>query len=211
MSIGSVSSYGDIQQGSWQVKPRVSEQEETEKKVVPAKEEKTDKKEADKKKSEGEKTSGELWRRGKSKQEQHEIEQQIKEYKQIDARVKTHEQAHKSVGGQYAGSINYEKTTAPDGKQYVVGGDVSIDVSAESTPRKTITKMQIVQRAALAPADPSGQDRSVASSANAREAQARSQLAKELQDKSKPKKVFKDDKAREQEVGVGEKLHLSPR
>ncbi len=134
---------------------------------------------------------GEPWRRGKSAEEQNKIERQITELKNGEARVKTHEQAHKATGGQYAGGISYEKSTGPDGKQYIVGGEVPIDISEENTPQKTINKMQIVRRAALAPADPSSQDRSVAASASAKEASARAELAKEVSGVSKSGKADK--------------------
>ena len=55
----------------------------------------------------------------------------------------------------------------------------SPSLSPENTPEATIRKMQIVKRAALAPKDPSGQDRSVAAQATQAEAQARIELQKE--------------------------------
>ena len=47
-------------------------------------------------------------------------------------------------------------------KRYAIGGEVQIDTSKEKTPQETIRKMQIVIRAALAPAEPSSQDLKVA-------------------------------------------------
>ena len=83
-----------------------------------------------------------------------------------DAEVKAHERAHKAVGGQYAGSISYDYQQGPNGKRYAVGGEVSIDVSPVSgDPEKTIEKMNVIKAAALAPADPSSQDRRVAAQA----------------------------------------------
>jgi hypothetical protein len=90
-----------------------------------------------------------------------------------------HEQAHSAVGGQYAGAPSYEYESGPDGKRYAVGGEVSMDVSAEKTPADTIRKMQQVKAAALAPAEPSGQDYKVAADATQKEQSARSELAKE--------------------------------
>ncbi len=72
---------------------------------------------------------------------------------------------------------SYQYTTGPDGKRYAVAGEVTIDSFVVSdTPQATITKMQQVRRAALAPAEPSAQDRSVATSASQKEAQARQEL-----------------------------------
>jgi DNA anti-recombination protein RmuC len=52
----------------------------------------------------------------------------------------------------------------PDGKRYAVGGEVSIDVSKiPGDPQATLDKADQVRRAALAPAEPSAQDRRVAS------------------------------------------------
>ena len=124
-------------------------------------------------------SSSEHWRRGKSDAEQKSIEKELQEYAAIEKKVIAHEQAHKAAGGQYTGAINYDKTQAPDGKQYIVGGDVSIDISEENTPEKTITKMQVVKSAAMAPADPSPQDRQVASTATQIEMSARQELSEQ--------------------------------
>jgi hypothetical protein len=86
-----------------------------------------------------------------------------------------------AAGGQYVrGGPTYQYQTGPDGKQYAVGGEVSIDTSAVSgDPEASIAKAQTVRRAALAPADPSGADRSVAGAASQMETQARQELMKE--------------------------------
>jgi len=102
----------------------------------------------------------------------------IAELATIDRRVRAHEAAHIAAGGQYVtGSASFEYQMGPDGKRYAVGGEVSIDTSPEKEPEATIAKMQVVQRAALAPADPSAQDRSVAASAVQKEMEARMELA----------------------------------
>ena len=53
---------------------------------------------------------------------------------------------------------------------------MQIDTSKESDPEVTIRKAQQIYRAALAPAEPSSQDRSVASQAKKMEMEARSEL-----------------------------------
>ena len=96
----------------------------------------------------------------------------------IDMKVKAHELAHSTTGGQYAGAPHYQFVIGPDGKLYAVAGEVPIDVSPEDTPEKTIRKMQQVIAAALAPADPSPQDIQVASIAAKILAEATSELSK---------------------------------
>ncbi|MEI6557185.1 MAG: putative metalloprotease CJM1_0395 family protein [Rhodospirillaceae bacterium] len=90
-----------------------------------------------------------------------------------DADVKAHEQAHRSAGGQYTGAPTYTYQKGPDGANYAIGGEVSIDTSPVTRdPAATVAKEEQVQRAALAPADPSGQDVKVAAEAAAAIAQA---------------------------------------
>jgi len=103
----------------------------------------------------------------------------VDELKRRDQEVRAHEQAHLSAGaGIVSGGANYQYQQGPDGKIYAVGGEVKIDVSTEKDPQATIRKMQQVRKAALAPAQPSSTDRSVAAQASQAEAQARMELAK---------------------------------
>ncbi|MHA6495084.1 putative metalloprotease CJM1_0395 family protein [Pseudomonas borbori] len=96
----------------------------------------------------------------------------------LDQEVRTHEQAHAAVGGRYAGAPSYTYATGPDGKRYAVGGEVSIDSGAiPGNPEATLRKMEVVLRAALAPAEPSAQDLQVAAQAQAQMVQSRADLA----------------------------------
>ncbi len=107
-------------------------------------------------------------------------QEQVNRLRARDAEVAAHENAHVAAAGPYArGGANYSYQTGPDGKRYRVGGHVNIDISEERDPRATIQKAQVIYRAALAPAEPSNQDRSVASAAKQMEARAREQLANE--------------------------------
>jgi hypothetical protein len=118
---------------------------------------------------------------------QHRQEQQqqqdldiIRQLSQRDDVVRAHEQAHSSVGGQYAGAAQYSYQRGPDGVNYAVGGEVPIDVGTiNGNPQATLAKMQIVQRAALAPAEPSSQDRRVAALASQQASQARAEIISE--------------------------------
>jgi hypothetical protein len=110
-------------------------------------------------------------------QQQQAEQQQLTELKQRDAEVRAHEQAHASLGGQYASSPRYEYERGPDGRRYAVGGEVSIDISEASTPEETIRKAQQVKAAALAPAEPSAQDLRVATEATQIALEARTEIA----------------------------------
>jgi hypothetical protein len=111
-----------------------------------------------------------------------EDQQEVDKLKARDREVRTHEQAHVAAGGQHIrGGIQYDFQRGPDGRNYAVGGHVNIDVSEEKTPEATVTKMQQVKRAALAPAEPSGADRAVAAAASQKEQAARSEIAEEQQ------------------------------
>lgn len=104
----------------------------------------------------------------------------VEKLKARDLEVRSHEQAHMAAGGSLVrGGAHYEYQRGPDGGIYAVGGEVKIDTSEEKTPAKTVQKMQRVQAAALAPAEPSGQDRAVAAAAAKKAQAARMEMARE--------------------------------
>ena len=105
---------------------------------------------------------------------------QVAKLKQQDAEVKAHEAAHLgAAGGLARGGASYEYQKGPDGQNYAVGGEVSIDSSpVHGNPEATISKAQQIRSAALAPANPSSQDYKVAAKASQIEAEARQELAK---------------------------------
>jgi hypothetical protein len=118
----------------------------------------------------GKKTSG------NSKELTDSEQREIDNLKKIDSKTRSHEAAHIAAGGGLVrGGANYSYQKGPDGKSYAVGGEVQIDISPEEDPDDTIQKMNRVRSAAMAPADPSGQDRQVASKAAQIQAQARSE------------------------------------
>jgi len=104
------------------------------------------------------------------------IAREVIRYQQADRSVRSHEAAYTAAGGAFAGSASFVYTRGPDGNMYVTGGEVSIHAPAGKTPEETIRNMEIVERAALAPADPSPQDLSTASAALMIAARARAQL-----------------------------------
>jgi hypothetical protein len=105
--------------------------------------------------------------------------------KRRDLEVRTHEQAHISAGGSLVrGGASFGYATGPDGRLYAVSGEVSIDSSpVQDDPQATIRKMSQVTRAALAPAQPSGQDRAVASAAAKEQMTAQQQSAQQQVEK----------------------------
>lgn len=131
-------------------------------------------------------------------EEEQELQLVISELANRDREVRTHEQAHAAVGGVHAGAPTYTYTRGPDGKRYASGGEVSIDVGAVANdPQATLSKMQVVIRAALAPAEPSAQDRSVASQAQAQMAVARAELATMQRSEVEASKAPADEDAKE--------------
>jgi len=148
-----------------------------------------------------------------SEQEELQLEQeqqQIKELKARDTEVRTHEQAHAAVGGQYAGSPSYEYQRGPDGTNYAVGGEVPIDVGViNGDPQATIDKMQTVLAAALAPAEPSGADRAIAADATQKMAAAQAELASAAdedssEDKSRVSASFSNSESSEVKTAKSE-------
>lgn len=108
---------------------------------------------------------------------------ELTELKARDREVRAHEAAHKAVGGQYAGAISYDYQRGPDGARYAVGGEVSIDISpVQGDPEATIEKMRVVRAAAMAPAEPSSQDRAVAAEATQIMLRAQTDLYREASD-----------------------------
>lgn len=105
---------------------------------------------------------------------------ELQKLQKRDTEVKAHEQAHKAVAGHHAaGGPSYTYEIGPNGKRFAVGGEVPIDLSKEATPEETILKMQIIARAAMAPANPSSADRRIAARAAMIANQARGELQTE--------------------------------
>ena len=130
----------------------------------------------------------------------------LDQLKARDREVRVHEAAHASVGGRYAGSASFQFTRGPDGRNYATGGEVSISVSAvNGDPQATIEKARVIQAAALAPAEPSAQDRRVAAEASQLELSARDELrtakAEEAQ-QEKADRLEREEAADEDDAAV---------
>jgi hypothetical protein len=122
---------------------------------------------------------------------------EVRELQKRDQQVRAHEAAHRAAAGGLASGGGYTYTRGPDGRSYAVGGEVSIRMPATDDPRERVRQAEMVRRAALAPADPSGQDRQVAAQASAMAAQARS----EIQAEQRQAITEKRDQADQEEEG----------
>lgn len=127
----------------------------------------------------------------------------VEELRKRDAEVRAHEMAHVAAAGGLAGAPSFSYQTGPDGKRYAVGGSVSIDTSGGSNPEETIAKAQRIRAAALAPADPSAQDRAVAAKAAQMESSARAALAAE-------KRLEQDARAEEVQRRMAQATAVDP-
>ena len=134
----------------------------------------------------------------------------VNELQARDAEVRAHEAAHQS-GGASTGGASYTYQQGPDGQMYAIGGEVSVSMKGGSTPEETIRNAQAVISAALAPADPSGQDLAVASSARVMMMKAEQQKARELQEEMSGKETYKTefDKNSEKKVEDSNKIDIA--
>lgn len=110
--------------------------------------------------------------------------QKTQTLKNRDREVRNHEQAHLSAAGNIAVSgASFQFVTGPDGQRYAIAGEVSIDTAeVANDPAATLRKAETIRRAALAPAQPSSQDYSVASKAATMAQKAMSELLANKQD-----------------------------
>ena len=93
-------------------------------------------------------------------------ERYLRDLQARDAEVRTHEASHVAAAGGHAGTPRYRTEVGPDGRQYVVGGSVSIDLSDAGSPEATADKMRTIKAAASAVSTMSGADMRVAAKAD---------------------------------------------
>lgn len=111
-----------------------------------------------------------------------EQQQEVAQLKARDAEVKSHEQAHiAAAAGLSTSAPSFSYQTGPDGKKYAIGGEVSITTPQGNDPEENIRNARTLKAAALAPADPSAQDRAVAANADKIIAANEEKLAEEKQ------------------------------
>jgi len=141
------------------------------------------------------------------RQYEQQVERQLQQLQSRDREVRAHEAAHVAAGGQHvAGGPSYTYQRGPNGRFYAVGGEVQIDTSpVAGNPQATLDKAEVIQRAALAPAQPSAQDRQVASNAARLASRARLDIAiqqREQQQARVEEKAGEDGAAGESSVAV---------
>jgi len=138
----------------------------------------------------------------------------VEQLQKRDREVRLHEQAHQSAGGRYTGSADYDYQRGPDGRNYAVGGEVSIDAGTTSNPAEAIQKAKQIRAAALAPAQPSAQDRRVAADAEQMIADAQQQLRAQEQAAAKAELNARNEalkkKAEEREAANAEPVSTVP-
>ncbi|PHS67604.1 MAG: hypothetical protein COB23_10200 [Methylophaga sp.] len=105
-------------------------------------------------------------------------QQQIQQLQARDRVVRAHEAAHIAAGGNVIrGGAQFSFQRGPNGVQYAVGGEVKIDTSkVKGDPEATLRKAEQIRAAALAPAQPSSQDRAVAANAAQLAVEARAEI-----------------------------------
>ncbi len=114
-------------------------------------------------------------------------EKEVRRLKQRHQEVTRHEEAHYRAAGRYALSPpSYDYAEGPDGHRYRVGGEVRIDMAEEPHPEDTLDKARVIKKAALAPADPSPEDRRIAARADRMMQKAREELQRMAADEAAP-------------------------
>lgn len=125
-----------------------------------------------------------------------EQQQELAKLKETDGKVKAHEQAHiAAASGISASAPSYDYQEGPDGQKYAVGGEVNVSFEQTGDPEKDKVSAEAMKRAALAPADPSSQDRAVARNAEKMIADAEKKILELKEQEQKPDS--KDDASSE--------------
>lgn len=128
----------------------------------------------------------------------------------VDSKVRAHEAAHQS-GAAASGGASFTYVKGANGVMYAVGGEVPVRMQSGSTPQETMANAQGVISTALAPADPSAQDISVASKARVMLMKAQQEFAQEIQEKmSNSNEYLQNAKNTYEENGTAEPADKSP-
>lgn len=85
------------------------------------------------------------------------IKQEIDAMQQWEDYVKQHELEHAMIGGSHVGSISYVYRYGPDGRKYVVGGQVSVSMP-KGLNHTSLNELEKLKNATTAPTDLSTKD-----------------------------------------------------
>ena len=106
-----------------------------------------------------------------------EEQREVQRLERRDLEVKTNQRAYVRDGGSYArGGTKLSNSTGSDGNRYATDVQVDRDLSSESASEATASMMPQVQRAGLAPANPSGTDRATDSIVDRRDQGAQAEI-----------------------------------
>ena len=89
----------------------------------------------------------------------------LDKYEKLDAKVKTHEQAH-AANGTTTAPIQYNYHVGPDGKLYASGGSVRLDTTIPEDEGSSNAKLEELKNASSAPSELSSADAQIARTAN---------------------------------------------
>ena len=120
--------------------------------------------------------------------------QQVQKLKRIDREVRSHYRAHQNAAPDLTGPASFTTVRRPDGMLYAVGGEVFIDTGEAATPQATIQKLKKVIMAALAPLDPSSQNRKVAAQARGEIAESRNKIQEEKAEEKEKVQESKEER-----------------
>lgn len=95
-----------------------------------------------------------------------EAREALRELQGIDRAVRTEEKTHAGVAGAYGSTPEYTYVRGPDGRQYAVGGSVSVDTSSAVTPEQAERAAGAVAAAAASVNTPSSADFAAVAQAN---------------------------------------------
>lgn len=137
-------------------------------------------------------------------------QQEVEKLAKIDEEVKAHEEAHRRAGGHLANFPRFTQVKGPDGKDYTVQGEVVILNKEGNSPEENIAIARSIQRAALAPENPSSKDRQVALQAQRMEENARQEIIKREQEKYKNQSLIENGIYKQKQRTINMKPAIEP-
>lgn len=100
-----------------------------------------------------------------TKYDEKDYQRVIDKFENLDAKTKTHEQAHASSGTTTA-PIQYNYQVGPDGRLYATGGSVRLDTTIPEDEGAANAKLEELKDASSAPSELSAADAQIARTAN---------------------------------------------